>query len=118
MDHPNECTNRNIIMMNKQVSSYKMKNHLLSLSRNVFKAVNLFDSLLSQTFVILSELREIKQLLFEQRPPGEDLRVLSVAEAAERLQVKPKTLRHWVAQGKLTFIQIGQENYYKASEVL
>lgn len=105
-------------MMNNQVSSYKMKNHLLSLSRNIFKAVNLFDSLLSQTFVILSELREIKQLLLEQRPAGEDLRVLSVAEATEKLHVKPRTLRTWVAEGKLTFVQIGQEFYYKASEIL
>ena len=105
-------------MMNNQVSSYKMKNHLLSLSRNVFKAVNLFDSLLSQTFVILSELREIRQLLFEQRPAGEELRVFSVAEASEKLHVKPRTLRTWVAQGKLTSILIGQKFYYKVSEIL
>lgn len=105
-------------MMKNQSPSYKMKNHLLSLSRNVFKAVNLFDSLLSQTFVILSELQEIKKLLFEQTAPGEDLRVLSATEAAARLCVNPKTLRHWATQGKLTLIQIGREHYYKTSEVL
>lgn len=104
-------------MMKNQSPSYKTKNHLLTLSRNVFKAVNLFDSLLSQTFVILNELREIRKLLFEQTTPGTDLRILSATEAATKLNVTPKTLRHWVTQGKLTLIQIGQDNYYKVSEV-
>jgi|GEM_PF-1279044 len=106
-------------MMNtKESPSYKMKNHLLSLSRNLFKAVNLFDSLLSQTFVILTGLREIKDLLLEQKTPGEELRIISATEAAAKLNVKPKTLRRWATQGKLTLIQIGHDNYYKASEVL
>lgn len=95
-----------------------MKNHLLSLSRNLFKAVNLFDSLLSQTFVILTELREIKDLLTGQASPGEGLLILSATEAAAKLKVKPTTLRYWATQGKLTLIQIGQDNYYKSSEIL
>lgn len=95
-----------------------MKNHLLSLSRNLFKAVNLFDSLLSQTFVILNELREMKDLLITQTRPGEELRVLSAAEAAEKLHVKPTVLQRWATQGKLTLVQIGQDNYYKSSEIL
>lgn len=105
-------------MLTHQSPSYRMKNNLLSLSRNLFKAVKLFDSLLSQTFVILTELREIKDLLLEQRKQDQALRLIPARQAAEGLKVQTKTLLHWAKQGKLTLIQIGRNHYYKASEVL
>lgn len=105
-------------MINTPLSSYKMKNRLLSLSRNLFKAVNLFDSLLSQTFVILTELREIRNLLTEQREQDQTLRLIPARQAADGLKVHTQTLLRWARQGKLTLVQIGRQHYYKASEVL
>lgn len=94
-----------------------MKNHLLALSRNLFKAVGLFNSLLSQSLVILSELREIKDLLAAQHTPDQELRLIPARQAAERLKVETSTLLRWVQEGKLTLVKVGHHNYYKASEV-
>lgn len=104
-------------MIRQSSASYRMKNHLLALSRNLFKAVGLFNSLLSQSLVILSELREIKDLLAAQHTPDQELRLIPASQAAARLKVETSTLLRWAQEGKLTLVKVGHLNYYKASEV-
>lgn len=95
-----------------------MKNHLLSLSRSLFKAINLFDSLLAQAFVMITELREIKELLRVQNEQSEGLRLLTAEEAATKLKVSLRTLKAWSQSGKLTAVKIGTKTYYQSTEVL
>lgn len=95
-----------------------MKNHLLSLSRSLFKAINLFDSLLAQAFVMITELKEIKELLRVQNEQSEGLLLLTAEEVATKLKVNFRTLTAWSQAGKLTTVKIGSKTYYLASEVL
>ena len=43
-----------------------MRNYPLEMSRNLFKAVDLLDKLFQQTFVIITVMREVRQLLLDQ----------------------------------------------------
>lgn len=95
-----------------------MKNQLLSLSRNVFKAVNMFDNMLTQVIVMIGELRDIKELLRLQNEQGCDTRLLTPEEVADKLQVTIRTLSNWDRTGKLIPIRFGSKSYYRISDVI
>ena len=43
--------------------------------------------------------------------------MVTVAEAAEYLRIKPRTLREWAKQGNLKLVRIGRVSYLEANEV-
>ena len=69
-----------------------MKNQLLSVSPNLFKALSHFDQMQAQANVIIAELRDLKELLRLQNEQGRDTELLTADEAAARLQVTVRTL--------------------------
>lgn len=92
-------------------------NNLLSLSRNVFKAVNIFEKLFEQTFVVIAELREIKELLRVENLEGRDQRLLCAEEMEKKLRVTRRTLTSWGQTGKVRAYRIGKKNYYRICDL-
>jgi len=95
-----------------------MKDSLLFVSRNLFKSVALFDSLLTQAVTAIVELREIKELLRLQNERGKDTQLLTAEETAVKLKVTTKALDLWKRTGVLLPIRVGGRNYYRLSDII
>ena len=93
-----------------------MRNYMLEMSRSLIKAIDLLDKLFQQTFVIVSVMREVRQLLLDQLGKVEEEMLLSQDEMASKLRVSRRTIDHWTQIGKLDSYRIGNKSYYKFGE--
>lgn len=92
-------------------------NSLLSLSRNIFKAVGIFEKLFEQSSTVITELREIKELLQVENMEGRDQRLLCAEEMERKLRVTRRTLTSWGQTGKVRAYRIGKKNYYRICDL-
>lgn len=93
-----------------------MRNYMLEISRSLFKAIDLLDKLFQQTFVIITVMREVRQLLLDQIGQTEGEALLSMDEMASKLRVSRRTIDIWTKGGKLDEYRVGNKPYYRFSE--
>lgn len=96
---------------------HKMKSQQNSLSRSLFRIVELSESLLSLAFAIVSELREIKALLSMQNGRPADPQLLTAEEAAEKLKVSFRMLVKLEQTGALRSIHLQGKRYYREADI-
>ena len=95
-----------------------MNASILNLSRGLLRSVKFLESLIEQASAIVSELKEIKELLRLQNEQGKDTQLLTLEEAAAKLKVTVHTMSRWREAGVLVPIKIGCANYYRFSDII
>jgi len=94
-----------------------MKHRLISLKENLFQIVILGERLLVQAYAILSELREIKELLLIQNEQGGDVKLFTDDEAAKKMKVSLRLMAEWEKAGKLVPVHLQGKRYYRESDI-
>ena len=96
---------------------HKMKSQQTTLSRSLFRIVELSERLLSLAVAIVSELREIRALLSIQNGQTIDTQLLTAEEAAEKLKVSFWTLVKLEQTGALRPIHLQGKRYYREADI-
>ncbi|PRY55276.1 hypothetical protein B0I27_101245 [Arcticibacter pallidicorallinus] len=94
-----------------------MKDRQISISRHSFQVVRSGERLLALAFAIISELREIKELLRIQNERGNDARLFTVDEAAEKKKVPVRLMAEWEKAGKLPSVHLLGKRYYQEKDL-
>ena len=94
-----------------------MKNRLISLRKNSFQIIVLGERLLALACAVVSELREIKDLLRIQNEQEVDAKLLTDDEAAKKMKVSLRLMAEWEKAGKLVPVHLRGKRYYRESDI-
>lgn len=95
-----------------------MKDRQISIRTNLFQVIILGERLLALAHAVVSELREIKELLRIQNEQGGDPKLLTQDEAAEKMNVSLRLMAEWENTGKLIPVHFRGKRYYRESDLL